>query len=64
MVIDEAKRSLHDALCVIRNLVKDNRIVYGGGSAELACAIKVAQEADKVRNLAKKCETKLKPVIS
>ena len=49
MVIDEAKRSLHDALCVIRNLVKDNRIVYGGGSAELACAIKVAQEADKVQ---------------
>ena len=51
MVIDEAKRSLHDALCVIRNLVKDNRIVYGGGSAELACAIKVAQEADKIEGI-------------
>ena len=48
MIIDEAKRSLHDALCVIRNLVRDDRIVYGGGSAEVACAIKVAAEADKV----------------
>ncbi|KAA8565720.1 hypothetical protein EYC84_009561 [Monilinia fructicola] len=25
MIIDEAKRSLHDALCVVRNLVRDNR---------------------------------------
>ena len=39
MVVDEAKRSLHDALCVVRNLVKDSRIVYGGGSCELACSV-------------------------
>jgi T-complex protein 1 subunit epsilon len=31
MIIDEAKRSVHDAICVTRNLIKDNRIVYGGG---------------------------------
>ena len=49
MIIDEAQRSLHDAMCVTRNLIRDNRIVYGGGAAELACAIKVAEEADKVR---------------
>ena len=30
-MIEETKRSLHDALCVARNLVRDNRIVYGGG---------------------------------
>lgn len=47
-IIEEAKRSLHDAMCVIRNLVKDNRIVYGGGSAETACAIAVAKAASKV----------------
>jgi hypothetical protein len=29
MVLDEIKRSLHDALCVARNLVRDNAIVYG-----------------------------------
>uniref|UniRef100_A0A1I7X3L9 BZIP domain-containing protein n=1 Tax=Heterorhabditis bacteriophora TaxID=37862 RepID=A0A1I7X3L9_HETBA len=50
-IIDEAKRSLHDALCVIRNLVRDNRIVYGGGAAEIACAIKVAAEADKIEGV-------------
>ncbi|KAK6027826.1 TCP-1/Cpn60 chaperonin family protein [Ostertagia ostertagi] len=51
IIIDEAKRSIHDALCVIRNLVRDDRIVYGGGSAETACAIEVAKEADKVCDL-------------
>merc|ERR1712066_501573 len=47
MIIDEAKRSLHDAICVVRNLVRSNRIVYGGGAAEIACSIKVSEEADK-----------------
>jgi len=27
MIVEEAKRSLHDAMCVVRNLVRDNRIV-------------------------------------
>ena len=27
MIIEEAKRSMHDALCVVRNLVRDNRSV-------------------------------------
>merc|ERR1711988_1194508 len=48
MIIDEAKRSLHDAICVVRNLVRTNRIVYGGGAAEIACSIKVYEESDKV----------------
>ncbi|CAL8239984.1 unnamed protein product [Gadus morhua 'NCC'] len=29
MIIEEAKRAVHDDLCVIRNLVRGNRIVYG-----------------------------------
>lgn len=33
-VIDEAERSLHDALCVVRNAVEDGKIVAGGGSPE------------------------------
>ena len=47
MIVGEAKRSLHDAICVVRNLIKDNTIVYGGGSAELSCYLKIHQEADK-----------------
>jgi len=27
-LVDEAKRALHDAICVVRNLVVDNRVVY------------------------------------
>merc|ERR1712100_842112 len=38
MMVEEAKRSIHDAVCVARNLVIDNRVVYGGGSAEIACS--------------------------
>lgn len=47
MIVEEAKRSIHDALCVARNLVRDNRIVYGGGAAEVACAIAVGDAADQ-----------------
>lgn len=50
-IIEEAKRSIHDALCVVRNLVQDNRIVYGGGAAEIACAIAVSTEADKISSI-------------
>eukprot|EP00934_Nitzschia_sp_Nitz4_P007450 Nitzschia sp. Nitz4//scaffold189_size62959//46055//47829//NITZ4_006316-RA/size62959-snap-gene-0.11-mRNA-1//-1//CDS//3329539920//7440//frame0 len=48
MIVDEAKRSLHDAICVVRNLVRDNRVVYGGGSAEISCSIAVKKYADTV----------------
>lgn len=51
MILDEGKRSIHDALCVIRNLVRDSRIVYGGGAAEIACSLAVSAEADKVASL-------------
>lgn len=48
MIVDEAKRSLHDAMCVVRNLIKDNRVVYGGGSAEMSCSLAVSAYADTV----------------
>ncbi|KJE95993.1 chaperonin epsilon subunit [Capsaspora owczarzaki ATCC 30864] len=51
MIIEEAKRSLHDAICVVRNLVKDNRVVYGGGAPEITCSLAVYEAADKVATL-------------
>lgn len=51
MVVAEAERSLHDALCVIRNLVRDNRVVYGGGAGEIACSLAVSEQADKTKGL-------------
>lgn len=51
MIVEEAKRSIHDALCVIRNIVKDERIVYGGGAPEISCSLAVAEKADKISTL-------------
>lgn len=51
MLLEEAKRSLHDALCVVRSLVQDSRIVYGGGAAEISCSLAVAKEADQLSTL-------------
>lgn len=90
MIVEEAKRSLHDAMCVVRNLIKvrpvhivgppgkatfhqipsrfftsyilrerstcrfavqDNRIVYGGGSAEISASVAVSQAADHVAGI-------------
>jgi len=48
MVVDETNRSIHDALCVIRNLIKDNRVICGGGATELNLAIHLRKEADNV----------------
>jgi T-complex protein 1 subunit delta len=32
LVLDEAERSLHDALCVVRSLVKTRALIAGGGA--------------------------------
>mmetsp|Transcript_6021 Transcript_6021/g.20590 ORF Transcript_6021/g.20590 Transcript_6021/m.20590 type:complete len:574 (+) Transcript_6021:395-2116(+) len=34
-LLEEAERSLHDALCVLQSTVRDNRVVYGGGYPEM-----------------------------
>ncbi|GAW02594.1 t-complex protein 1 epsilon subunit [Lentinula edodes] len=48
MIVDEAKRALHDAICAVRNLVVDNRVVYGGGAADISCSVAVAKAADEI----------------
>lgn len=35
LIISEAERSIHDALCVIRNIIQDERVVPGGGAPEI-----------------------------
>jgi len=34
-IVDEAERSLHDALCVVRDVVEEPKILAGGGAPEL-----------------------------
>ena len=44
-ILDEAERSLHDALCVLTATVKESRIVYGGGCSEVAMACAIMKSA-------------------
>lgn len=44
-ILDEAERSLHDALCVLTRTVKEPRIVFGGGCSEMLMANAVSNLA-------------------
>lgn len=41
LVMEEADRSIHDALCVIRCLVKKRALIAGGGAPEVQASIKL-----------------------
>jgi len=45
LVLEEAERSLHDALCVIRCLVKQRALIAGGGAPEIELALKLGEYA-------------------
>jgi chaperonin GroEL (HSP60 family) len=47
-VVDEAERSFHDALCVVRDAVEDQKIVAGGGAPEAETAKQLRDYALKV----------------
>jgi thermosome len=47
-LVDEAERSLNDALCVVADIVKDNRIVAGGGAVEQELSRRLHLYAAKV----------------
>ncbi|CDJ33090.1 TCP-1/cpn60 family chaperonin, putative [Eimeria mitis] len=51
MLVAEAERSVHDALCVVSALVRDGRVVAGGGAAEIAAARAVESQADSVSSV-------------
>merc|ERR1712165_680141 len=44
-ILDEAERSLHDALCVLTSTVKETKTVYGGGCSEMLMANAVMDAA-------------------
>lgn len=51
MIVDEGVRALHDSICVVRNLIRDSRVVYGGGAAELSCSLAVTDAADRQKGI-------------
>merc|ERR1711988_913757 len=47
-VVDEAHRSLHDALCVLSQTVKATAVLPGGGATEMLMAQAVEEASKKV----------------
>ncbi|MFW9864548.1 MAG: thermosome subunit beta [Candidatus Thorarchaeota archaeon] len=45
LIVDEADRAIHDALCVVRDVVEDQKIVGGGGAPEIETAIQLRKFA-------------------
>lgn len=45
LVVDEAERSLHDALCVLRCLVKNKALVPGGSAPEIEISYRLEEMA-------------------
>lgn len=55
MVLDEADRSIHDALCVVRSLVKKRFLIGGGGAPEAECALRLTQWAKTLPGVQSYC---------
>merc|ERR1712146_513394 len=43
LLLDETERSIHDALCVVRSLVKKKALIPGGGAPEMEVSQKLLQ---------------------
>lgn len=54
-MIDEAERSLHDALCVLRCLVKKRFTLAGGGAPEIEISMKLASWANSLKGAQSYC---------
>mmetsp|Transcript_27099 Transcript_27099/g.61670 ORF Transcript_27099/g.61670 Transcript_27099/m.61670 type:complete len:512 (-) Transcript_27099:8-1543(-) len=50
-VLQEAKRSVRDAMWAIRNMIKRCKVVSGGGSVEISCALKLHQSFNNNNNV-------------
>jgi T-complex protein 1 subunit delta len=55
LILDETERSLHDALCVIRCLVKKRALIAGGGAPEIAIAQALGQKSQSLSGMEAIC---------
>lgn len=55
LVLEEADRSLHDALCVVRSLVKKRFLICGGGAPEIEVAQRLAAYGRTLQGTASYC---------
>jgi len=55
LVLDEAERSLHDSLCVIRSLVKKRYFIAGGGAPEIELSLHLGKWAKTLSGMESVC---------
>ena len=55
VVLEEAERSLHDALCVVRSLVKVQAMVPGGGCPEMEVSVRLRAWAQTLKGVSSHC---------
>ena len=55
LILDETERSLHDALCVVRSIIKRKAMVPGGSAPETEIAVKLAELANKTQGFKSYC---------
>jgi len=55
LVIEESERSLHDALCVVRCLVKKKALIAGGGAPEIEVSQKLMDHAKTLAGMEQYC---------
>lgn len=53
--MDEADRSLHDALCVVRSIVKQKYLLIGGGAPEIEMAMQLEKYAKSLSGIEAFC---------
>ena len=55
LVLEEAERSIHDALCVIRCLVKKRALIAGGGAPEIHVSRRLMEYAKTLKGMEAYC---------
>ncbi|TFK30018.1 t-complex protein 1 [Coprinopsis marcescibilis] len=55
LVVEESERSLHDALCVVRCLVKKRALIGGGGAPEIQVSRLLSQYANSLKGMEAYC---------
>ncbi|GAK64524.1 t-complex protein 1 [Moesziomyces antarcticus] len=55
LVLEESERSLHDALCVVRCLVKKKALIAGGGAPEVHVSRLLAQHSQTLKGMEAYC---------
>lgn len=63
LTLDEADRSIHDALCVVRSLVKKRYMIAGGGAPEAEVALRLTEWSKSLTGVKSYCVRAFAEVI-